>query len=93
MPNYSSVETGRLESKIIRFVVDINGQEVVHVYEVQLAVYPGVNNEQIYSGGYRRINVVEQGAVELYQLEAKNEKDALKEITEDVKKNHSYRYV
>lgn len=92
MPNFTSVETGRLESKIVRFVVDLDGQEALHVYVVQFAVYPGSNNEVIYSGGYRRINVDGQGVIELYPLKAKNDEDALKEVTEDIKKNHSYRY-
>lgn len=93
MPNYTSVETGRLESKIIRFVMDIDGTEALHVYEVQFAIYPGSNNEIIYSGGYRRINVAEQRTIQLYPLEAKNAEDALKEVSEDIKNKHSYRFV
>ncbi|HHT7165327.1 TPA: hypothetical protein ACTZ3T_001622 [Bacillus cereus] len=91
MPNYTSVESGHLKSKIVRFIVDIGGgTEALHVYEVQFAVYPGLNNDVIYSGGYRRINVAEQGAIGLYQLEAKNDDDALTEVTEDIKRDHSY---
>ena len=92
MPNYISVEKGQLESIIVRFVVDINGTNVLHVYEVQLAIYPGANNEMIYSGGYRRINVAEQSVIELYQLKANNDRDALIEVTEEIKRNHSYNY-
>ena len=92
MPNYTSIETGHLISKIVRFVVDLGSSKALHVYEVQFAVYPGINNERIYSGGYRRINVDEQGVIQLSLLKAKNENDALEEVTKKIKKNHSYSY-
>ncbi|PUB12518.1 hypothetical protein [Paenisporosarcina sp. OV554] len=67
--------------------------QALHVYEVKLRKYPGFNNEIIYLGGYRLICVVEQGLIELNNLNAENEEDALKEITEMIKKNHSYKFV
>ncbi|MED4886426.1 hypothetical protein MKY88_11940 [Lysinibacillus sp. FSL R7-0073] len=93
MINFASVESGHITSKIVRFVVESYGKEVLHVYEVQFAFYPGANNEIIYSGGFRQINVAEQGAVELHQLEAKNEEDALLEVTEKIKDSRGYVYV
>jgi len=40
--------------------VESYGKEVLHVYEVQFPFYPGANNEIIYSGGFRQINVDEK---------------------------------
>lgn len=97
MPTYTSVESGQIISKIVRFVVNLEegskSVEVVHLYEVQLGMYPGVDNEIIYCGGYRRICVAEQGIIQLNNLVAKNENDALVEVTEQIKKNHNYIYV
>ncbi|ODV55998.1 hypothetical protein [Lysinibacillus fusiformis] len=53
-------ESGHITSKIVRFVVESYGKEVLHVYEVQFPFYPGANNEIIYSGGFRQINVDEK---------------------------------
>lgn len=44
-------------------------------------------------GGYRRICVAEQQVIELNNLVAKNEQDALLEITEMIKRKHDYIYV
>lgn len=52
LPTFSSVETGSIISKIVRFVINFETgskpMQVMHVYEVQLATYPGIDNEIIY---------------------------------------------
>lgn len=96
MPSYSSLETGEVYFKLLRFVVKIpsgdSTVEAVHVYEVQYATYPGADNEILYSGGYRRINIADQQPIQLNELKAKTPKDAIDEIAEQIKKNHSYEY-
>lgn len=97
MPTFSSVEQGEIQSKIIRFVVNLESgslsKTAIHIYEIQFGMYPGSDNEILYLGGYRRICVANQTTIQLNVLNAKKDYDARQELTEAIKKEHNYVYV
>lgn len=94
---YISLEKGELESLLICFTCLLESsdegqplKEVAHVYEVKIGKYPGVNNEILYTGGYVRVNVSDQPSIQLNELHAKTKEEALNEVVEKIKSNHSY---